>query len=114
MKLSEAILLGSTLKPQAFGDNFVNGGSCAFGAAWDAVGDSGRFPRMLWPWIENPQQCPVCHEWERIGASVISMHLNDTHRWTREQIADWVATVEPSEPETKGEQADVEAFERAQ
>ncbi len=28
------------------------------------------------------------------------IHLNDDHRWTREQIADWVATVEPSETPT--------------
>jgi hypothetical protein len=24
-------------------------------------------------------------------------HLNDDHRWTREQIADWVATIEQAE-----------------
>jgi hypothetical protein len=23
------------------------------------------------------------------------VHLNDDHRWTREQIADWVQTIEP-------------------
>lgn len=36
-------------------------------------------------------------------------HLNDGHRWTRERIADWVATVERAEsPESDSLQATVE------
>jgi hypothetical protein len=39
------------------------------------------------------------------------IHLNDDHRWTRERIAEWVATVEPKEPEprTESEQAALHA-----
>jgi hypothetical protein len=34
--------------------------------------------------------CPVVGE--------VIQHLNDSHRWTREQIADFVATIERVEP----------------
>jgi hypothetical protein len=37
-KLSEAIRIGATKRPQCTGDYFDNGGSCALGAAWEAMG----------------------------------------------------------------------------
>jgi hypothetical protein len=104
MKLSEAIRLGAMLKPQTSGVFYRAGKTCANGAALDAIGAldiaanpycgsrnerlKAEFPlvRTLIP------RCPVCFytsllEW-------VIVHLNDDHRWTREQIADWVATVE--------------------
>jgi hypothetical protein len=30
-------------------------------------------------------------------SKIISVCLNDHHRWTRERIAEWVATVEPQD-----------------
>lgn len=97
MKLSEAILLGSTLRPQCRGELFRNGGSCAFGAAAEALGQQDIDSRALWPWLDLPLTCPVCGETEGIGAAIVSSHLNDSHFWTRERIAEWVATVEPAE-----------------
>ena len=88
MKLSDAILLGSTLKPQGFGFGSTRphlDRLCAFGAAYLALGMGGAMSD-LYPWLDNLDSCPVCMERERI-AWIISNHLNDEHRWTRERIA---------------------------
>lgn len=101
MQLSEAIFLGSKLSKQAFGvlcDH--DGGTCAYGAALKAIGGKGI--AREWPWIADvthTMPCPECGEVESVGA-IPSTHLNDMHRWTRERIADWVATVEPREEPT--------------
>jgi hypothetical protein len=100
MKLSAAILLGSTLREQCFGRNFIGGGSCAFGAAYEALGyDQFNFPDYsnFWPWLDVPVECPVCGGLAPTAATIISAHLNDDHKWTRERIAEWVATVEPQD-----------------
>lgn len=108
MKLSEAILLGSMLRPQAFGHMTDGVGTCAWGAAEEAMGtplndlrnSRGKIGalRPQWNWTADEQdQCPVCGL-TRDVANIISEHLNDTHRWTRERIAEWVAAIEPQEP----------------
>lgn len=105
MKLSEAIRLGAMLKPQAFGSlrslEAVNDrGSilglrliektCAYGAAIDAgYTSSGRGDCIF---VQTIHECPACGLEMTVG--MVVMHLNDTHRWTRERIADFVATVE--------------------
>lgn len=111
MKLSEAIRLGAMLRPQqAFRTLFdpETGASCALGAAaeamglldttqWNAFVGTGKGPPE-WKWIaERPyRRCPVgCARRDDVQELVI--HLNNVHRWTRERIADWVATVEPAE-----------------
>lgn len=104
MKLSEAIRLGAMNRAQAFFRFFRDDATCANGAALDACGlldmsidalDSrhnfallGRFPIIG----SLPRGCPECG-YESYGEFKIA-HLNDTHRWTREQIADWVETIE--------------------
>jgi hypothetical protein len=116
MKLSEAIRLGSLLKPQAFGNMWVGSGSCAFGAALDALGiTKSTFTTVAdtWPWLKAPMNCPACGEPTERIARIISTHLNDAHRWTREKIAAWVATVEPQEIEA-GEIIAPEAVEVSQ
>lgn len=41
--------------------------------------------------------CPACHGiYEHVHRLI--PHLNDEHKWTRERIADWVQTLEPSVP----------------
>lgn len=97
MKLSEAIRLGSMIRPQAFGDHFRGGGSCAMGAAMEAVGMT-RGSEEPPEWLAmlsatGIRGCPVCHAPQN-NAIGVSIHLNDWHRWTREQIADWVETIE--------------------
>lgn len=106
MKLSEAIRLGSTLKPQhysgkAFFITIRNGFmylrktqcSCVLGAAIDAAGLRGNAIKKDkgWPreWgMTKPQDCPACEKRDTLG--IVIIHLNDNHRWTRECIADWI------------------------
>ena len=104
MRLSEAIMLGSTLSKQGFGVIVdADGNRCAYGAALQAVGKS--IPQLFtsWPWLNGgPMDCPECGQ-STAKYAVVSTHLNDKHKWTRERIAEWVATVEPAEetcPET--------------
>jgi hypothetical protein len=108
MKLSEAILLGSTLHPQGFGDFRVAGPisgqllTCAWGAAHDAVGmvDDDDDEPLNWRWstVEGEVHCPQeeCNRTQNYHGTMI-VHLNDEHKWSRERIAEWVATVEPAE-----------------
>src|SRR5690348_3552204 len=100
MKLSEAIRLGATLRPQGFGRFIADGKSCAWGAAYEAIGSEGG-PTAVdpseWFWFYTiPFNCPECGADERKTGDVI-IHLNDFHHWTRERIADWVATIEPQD-----------------
>lgn len=104
MRLSEAIRLGSMLKPHGFGFVALRADhqtSCAFEAAKEASG--GKIDEsvdLLWPFLKRLTVCPECGSKETHGAGIISVHLNDNHRWTRERIADWVETIEPKEKET--------------
>ena len=104
MKLSEAIRLGAMLRPQAFKVYFWLDNSCALGAAAEAAGVSYGCTStahfrivLLWPWLRTMvgRQCPAC-ALDACPRKLIA-HLNDDHKWTRERIADWVATVEPPE-----------------
>ena len=123
MKLSEAILLGAMMSPQAFRALFRADGACALGAALLAVGapqePALRSVRNRWPWaVTVSANCPRC------GRSCpvfgVITHLNDNHRWTRAQIAGWVARIEPAEacpPEEEAawqEDASVEIIEERQ
>lgn len=97
MRLSEAMRLGAMLRPQAYGA-FTDGvGTCAFGAANEALGldvnDSNGYEFEAL--ISHKAKCPVvgCGCRRRIVATVVH-HLNDEHYWTREQIADWVESIE--------------------
>ena len=135
MRLSEAIRLGAMMKPQAFGELMTTAefrtalmgqnirvveitGTCALGAAMDAVGElptasiyemdyeydgESVFPQLA----HVVGDCPVAgcaYEWpagagRKKDLDNMIPHLNDEHLWTRERIADWVATVEPKECE---------------
>lgn len=100
MLFSEAIRLGSTLKPKAKGAIFDGVGTCAYGAALDAVGllvEGGGFvaiKSLAWGWMyEKSCDCPACNLGEMEIAYVVT-HLNDSHDWSRERIADFVAELE--------------------
>jgi hypothetical protein len=100
MKLSEAIRLGAMLKPQAFRALITDEGACALGAALLAVQAAaergGRSVLERWPWVVTiSADCPSCGRSRPVFGVVT--HLNDDHRWTREQIASWVARIEPAE-----------------
>lgn len=106
MRLSEAILLGSTMRPQIRSRYITPDGTCALGAAGEAIGRkefSGTAASIVWPWLDRGTiPCPDCNgvtftKW-------VIQHLNDDHKWTRERIAEWVATIEPKEiPADSGE-----------
>lgn len=104
MKLSEAIRLGSMLGPQVFDGLFDgNGGACAIGAAYLAIGQITGPLRDHFPWASHmTNQCPACPHRGLINGAVVA-HLNDHHYWTREAIADWIETIEPKEAEPKVE-----------
>jgi hypothetical protein len=118
MKLSAAILLGSTMSPQAFEEfQNKNGSRCALGAALAAIGSPIRLGNGFraaaesWPWIEPYVEfhCPDCDGVASHALSLI-VHLNDGHKWTRERIAEWVAKIEPQD--VQGEQEDQEQGSR--
>jgi hypothetical protein len=95
LKLSEAIRLGAMLRPQDFGQYHSPLGTCALGAAEDAGFDFAvlRIPNM---W----RTCPGCGV-QADTVRYLIVHMNDRHRWTREQIAAWVEqTVEQADVAT--------------
>ncbi len=53
-----------------------------------------QWSELLWRRVP----CPACKDFDVIGPMhrIIAMHLNDSHRWTRQQIADWVFSIEQS------------------
>lgn len=107
MKLSDAIRLGSMLRPQTKGALIDASGSCALGAAGEATGlftlrdatdricddehyraieDTYPVTMMTNAW--HPEELFMCQVRHLIP------HLNDKYSWTREAIADLVATIE--------------------
>lgn len=113
MMLSHAILEGAKLKPQGFGESPAVG-LCAIDAAATALGMA--IPRSspalsaLSSLMASPlaRKCPECgtnyahadlRRHDREGKAfpplaMIIVCLNDIHRWSRERIADYVATLE--------------------
>jgi hypothetical protein len=99
-ELAEFIRAGSTRGPQCFGSYFDDkGGSCALGAVYEGV---YRLPRQHGKLIpdhlerlfrcldEVMKTCPGgCGK--RLPLAPMIVHLNDDHRLTREQIAEWLA-----------------------
>ncbi len=103
MKLSEAIRLGAMLRPQAFHTEYDDEGSCAIGAAFEAVGLRSFLEAGLkddqdpWVWSNHTfARCPACNKRDEVTSLI--QELNDGHRWTREAIADWVEIIENAQP----------------
>jgi hypothetical protein len=129
MKLSQAIRLGATVLPQTrrmyFNHSTGALSACAMGMGLWAVGyrpalefwagqdaDASRVVRQTWPWLvqRGKYQCERCSlrvprplappfttAWEFIA------HLNDDHKLSGNEVADWVSSVEPPEVETVAE-----------
>lgn len=108
MKLSEAIRLGAMATDQGFKGYMDTPERCALAGASVAMGivgikgaEEGRLIinytalRALWPELDQPSVCPYCaHESKRHKVLDSIWHLNDLHRWTRGEIADWVEVLE--------------------
>ena len=114
LRLSEAILLGSTLNPKAIGVRHApDGSSCALGAAEDAIGVRGcGLLESRYPETYNMVAHPIDGESEMLGCVIASLNNGYGLRqcsfmfkpWSRERIASWVATVEPQpQPEPQPE-----------
>lgn len=110
--LSDAIREGLKLRPQAQ-RLFVKGfdgviRSCALGAAYEALTgetplggmddwDAYKTVEIAFPYIcIGHVPCPVNHCGCDESVEALTMHLNDDHQWTREQIADFVERFEES------------------
>lgn len=115
--LSDAILLGSTFRPQSFKDIYKHGRTCALGAAAEAIGiDVSKFDKEDGPDNLSIQEAlearfadmvPVCKGTTAcMGATChvegcfnshhtihdMVVHLNDDHKWKRERIAAYLKT----------------------
>lgn len=116
MRLSEAMRLGAMMGRQLF-NHLVDGmDSCAIGAVVLTIGvELSRLKthqiwdadalRRRWPFLDAIVQQPCacareprprafgrneCDLWPTI------VHLNNEHRWSRECIADWIESLEPT------------------
>lgn len=104
MKLWEAMLRGSKLSKQCTTViSNDDGGRCAIGAVLDGSGvvcsgltniDAEVKLRELYPIVEQGASCPVkdgiCGVFFSKDLTSIIWHLNDRHRWFREDIAYWI------------------------
>jgi hypothetical protein len=106
MKLSDAIRMNGMMRPQGFGGDSISSfeDPCAIGGALQSIGEQvkdnfecyARFKRA-WPIVRTHSFCPACRDERTIEHCI--WHINDALCWTRAKIADWVATVEPQDPE---------------
>ena len=125
MKLSEAILLGSTLvKPVRGQIDDGNGGGCAYGMArrssnstfanpawgdWDLHTDLYK-PMMgtdgnTFSWYgQIPARHAITH--------IFNQHVCDGD-WTIERLAEWVASIEPPDPAEETARTAIVLDERA-
>jgi hypothetical protein len=68
------------------------------GAAYEAAGISA-YDQLPAAWnrlraFQAKCPCAECADRVLLELGCVAVHLNDNHRWTREQIADWVETIE--------------------
>jgi hypothetical protein len=98
-ELADFIRAGSKRGHQCFGSYFdEKGGSCALGAVYEGVYHLPRQHGKLIPdhlerlfrcLDEVTKRCPQgCGK--RLPLASMIVHLNDDHRMTREQIAEWL------------------------
>lgn len=97
LRPSEAIRLGCLIAPvQAFGQMGFGQQACALGAmvagysGFSALSYDFKFSQPATEVVDDlPKNvCPIprCSD----GPDDVVIHLNDDHRWSREQIADWL------------------------
>jgi hypothetical protein len=100
-ELAAFIRDGSQRRPdQAFGDYYQgHSASCALGAAYEAMyrlppEPGGARPTRDLDWffdcLDTVKICPAEGCRKRIFLAALIVHLNDDHRWSREQIAAWL------------------------
>jgi len=97
MKLSELMILGSTLVKHVpySGNPLVTRDGCALQIADYAAGMGNLRYSHSWVYGLNQTACPECHD-SLLSVAYTVVHLNDGHRWSIDAIAQWVASVEPA------------------
>lgn len=82
-KLSLAIRIGALFRGQCKNEYFGNGGSCALGAAWEAMRMKGYPPMGVDEAVkEMGFQVPFF--------TAVEIAIKNDEGWTRERIADWL------------------------
>jgi len=100
MRLHEAIRLGAMNKPQGRGSFNSAWGTCAIGAALDAVGLLSKEQVNMatavrqWPVLDKYIQHPRCNLAYIQPLRMTIVELNDVHGWTRERIAEGLQPIE--------------------
>jgi hypothetical protein len=104
-ELAAFIRAGANRRPeQAYGDYFKGKyASCALGAAYEGMyrlpdDASGTRPTKDLEWFFDVlegtvRRCPVEGCTKKLVLSALIVHINDAHRWSREQIATWLESV---------------------
>lgn len=132
MKLSDAILLGSTVLTSRSGGQYYKeqdagcalgmaaiAGGCTFGAAREEVaqqdrrtlGTEGVWGQWVLAVVERPCNCwkfrvPKEMRIKDIVAHIFDRHIMKKKDWTLERLVAWVKTVEPAEdPSLKPEES---------
>jgi len=78
-RLSQAIRVGARIRQQCFGSYYIYGGSCAIGAAAEALNIGSGFWETFNRLFGLDERT-----WEKI------IRLNDEFKMSREEIADWL------------------------
>lgn len=92
LKLSEAIRIGAKIRPQCTGKFYANGGSCAIGAALEAIGMKGEVEKYR---RENGPTDPY-HIFDKAFpyASALDLEIGmKSDNGTREKVADWLQSL---------------------
>jgi hypothetical protein len=102
-ELAEFIRQGAKRRPdQAFGDYYRGrSASCALGAAYEGMyrlpdNPNGTRPTKDLEWFfdcleGSLRKCPGGDGCKKtLSLAAILVHLNDDHKWSREQIASWL------------------------
>lgn len=112
MRLSEAIRLGPTVCPAIYGPVFEDWGgvrkgepcgACRMGATAFVAGyrntleqgDMFRWMRLQWPMLNTSVHHPVDGTTHKLDGLIIDLH--EVCRWSADQIADYVETIESKE-----------------
>ena len=112
MRLSEAIRLGPTVCPAIYGPVFEDWekvrkgepcGACRMGATAFVAGyrntleqgEMFRWMRLQWPMLNTRAKHPVDGITHELEGLIIDLH--EVYRWSADQIADYVETIESKE-----------------
>jgi hypothetical protein len=110
MRLSDAIRLGSMLTPKGLSGWMDGYGRCALAAASEAAGvlPRSRYDVMTgaeladrFPVLERPAVHPMRKDRADVDVCDVIWSLNDCWGWSREDIAQWVETIERAQTDER-------------